>query len=553
MRISHCIWALAALLAAAAPARAQGAAAPTRYTIFVNGAPAGGEDISIRSDATGTTIVSEGRTAQGTALLRRVEIRYDADWSPERFDLEGSINNNSVELHTAFKDGVAVTQGVADGKPVASQQKVSPRTIIMANGTFAGFAAMPQLLARSAPGQELRVFLLPTAEVGARLAAITDDRMQTGTSLFDVRRYEMILADPGGNLAINLTTATDGSLVRVSIPSQRVEILRDDIASAVSRIDVYSNRTDQAVVIPAQGFNLGATITLPAGAASAAAGKRVPAVVLAAGTRAPDRDTLLPGVTTMAQLAGSLAEAGFLVVRYDRRGSGQSGGRPESSALSDYAEDIRAIVKWLGARKDVDAKRIAVVGHGEGAWMALLAASKDKRIAAVASLEGPGTTGSELVLEQQQHQLNEANTPAADRETRVALQKKIHSAVMTGKGWDQLTPEVRKRADTPWFHSLLAFDPAKVLEGVEVPILIVHGQLDGEIPVAHAERLADAARKGDSESVELVSVRGVNHLLLPAFTGEVREYASLTDRTISGDVTSAVSAWLTKTLPEPTR
>jgi fermentation-respiration switch protein FrsA (DUF1100 family) len=138
---------------------------------------------------------------------------------------------------------------------------------------------------------------------------------------------------------------------------------------------------------------------------------------------------------------------------------------------------------------------------------------------------------------------------AAERAQKEALQKQVHTAVLTGKGWDQVPPEMRRQADTPWFQSLLAFDPAKTVKAVDVPILIVHGDLDHEVPVAHAERLAGLARVGDSESVELVTVRGVNHVLMRAFTGEVNEYRTLTDRNISPDVTAAVVAWLKKSLP----
>ena len=69
-------------------------------------------------------------------------------------------------------------------------------------------------------------------------------------------------------------------------------------------------------------------------------------------------------------------------MRYDKRGYGQSGGRAESATIQDYAEDVRAVVRWLLQRKDVDPKRIAVVGHSEGAWVALLAASRERRIGA---------------------------------------------------------------------------------------------------------------------------------------------------------------------------
>jgi hypothetical protein len=60
-------------------------------------------------------------------------------------------------------------------------------------------------------------------------------------------------------------------------------------------------------------------------------------------------------------------------------------------------------------------------------------------------------------------------------------------------------------------------------------------------------QLSELARQGRSKSVEVVTVRGVNHLLLPAFTGEVAEYAALTDRNLSADVRSIVTGWLTKT------
>ena len=106
----------------------------------------------------------------------------------------------------------------------------------------------------------------------------------------------------------------------------------------------------------------------------------------------------------------------------------------------------------------------------------------------------------------------------------------------------------RRAADTPWFQSLLTFDPAKVIKDVRQPLLFVHGELDKQVPVAHVDRLADMARKqSDSKSVEVVVVRGVNHLLVPATTGEVSEYAALTDRNVSKDVSGAVTAWLTKT------
>jgi fermentation-respiration switch protein FrsA (DUF1100 family) len=138
--------------------------------------------------------------------------------------------------------------------------------------------------------------------------------------------------------------------------------------------------------------------------------------------------------------------------------------------------------------------------------------------------------------------------PAEERDQRIALQQQIQSAVLTGKGWDTIPPQLRTEADTPWFQSLLTFDPAKVLDDVRQPLLFMHGALDRQIPVEHIERLSDLARtESNSKSIEVIVVRGVNHLLAPAITGEVSEYGTLADRNVSQDVTAAVSDWLKKT------
>jgi fermentation-respiration switch protein FrsA (DUF1100 family) len=163
------------------------------------------------------------------------------------------------------------------------------------------------------------------------------------------------------------------------------------------------------------------------------------------------------------------------------------------------------------------------------------------------SIAGSATTGSEFVLEQQQRALDQMKLTPEEREKKVTLQKQIQSAVVSGKGWELIPKEERQAADTPWFQSLLTFDPGKVLKDVKQPVFFMHGALDKQVPPSNADRLADVATKGDSASVEVAVVRGVNHLLIPAFTGEVTEYASLTDRNVSKDVSGALTAWLTKT------
>jgi uncharacterized protein len=276
--------------------------------------------------------------------------------------------------------------------------------------------------------------------------------------------------------------------------------------------------------------------------------------LLVGGLGQVDRDATVAGIPILGQLAGALADAGFLVLRYDKRGIGQSGGRPETAGLPDFAEDVRAAVKFLADRKDVDPKRIAVIGHSEGGSAALIAAAADKRVAAIVVMATTGVTGSELVLAQQKHALDRSSLSEADKQARIDLQKQIHQAVITGKGWEALPAEVKRQADTAEFQSLLTYDPSKVVRQVRQPMLILHGSLDTQVDPSNAERLETLARaRKNPAPVEAITIPGVNHLMVPASTGEIDEYPSLNDKQITPVVPTTIVAWLEKVLPKSNR
>jgi alpha-beta hydrolase superfamily lysophospholipase len=543
MRVFYCTWAILALLAI--PGGAQNAS--DAYVIFLRGTPIGREEIAVRSSAAGVTVSSHGNAgAPLSTVARNTELSYAADGSPRSYSFEGSVNGIEVTLKTTFANGTAATLGTQAGKPVTLTQPVSPNAVLLSSGMFAGFATLARRLGTASVGDTFNTYVVARTELHARLVSISSEQMQKSTSLFDVRQFDLAFDDGDGELLVQVSALQNGELVRVNIPSQALDVLREDFATATSRADVYSNPGDQPIVIPAPGFNVGATLTMPG--AGAGANERRPAVVFVASPDGIDRDSIATGVPAFGQLAGALADAGFITLRYDRRGAGQSGGRSESAGLADYAEDVRTVVKWLADRKDVDPKRIALVGHDTGAWVALLAASHDGHVAATVSLAAPALKGTDFVLEQQQLQLDRMRTPAADRDAKISLQRRIDAAVLSGKGWDGIAPELRRRADTPWFQSVLAFDPGKVARDLDEPLLIVHGEIDREVPVAHAEQLATAARKNSRDPVTVNVMPGVNHRLEAAKTGELAEYATLNGK-VSSDVIARVVGWLQRTLP----
>ena len=176
---------------------------------------------------------------------------------------------------------------------------------------------------------------------------------------------------------------------------------------------------------------------------------------------------------------------------------------------------------------------------------------KNGRVAAVGLVSTVGVSGRELNLYQVSHGLERSNRTQEERQATLDLQKKIQDAVVSGKGWETISvsPAVRRQADTPYFQSFLTLDPARTMKDLDQPILVVHGELDTQVPPSNADALQAQAKARKKGTVDLVKVAGVNHLLVPARTGERDEYGSLPNRTVSPAVTTALVGWLQKTLP----
>ena len=100
---------------------------------------------------------------------------------------------------------------------------------------------------------------------------------------------------------------------------------------------------------------------------------------------------------------------------------------------------------------------------------------------------------------------------------------------------------MRAAAETPAFRSLLTFDPARAMTNVKQPILILQGALDKQVLPYHADKLAELARgRKKAGSVEVKQLPGLNHLFVPARTGDLSEYESLETKVISTEVPGAI-------------
>jgi uncharacterized protein len=101
------------------------------------------------------------------------------------------------------------------------------------------------------------------------------------------------------------------------------------------------------------------------------------------GPMAPHRPGLL------RRLAEALAEQGVASFRYDSRGCGESDGDWAASDLFTRIDDARDALGAMRSRRELDLARTGIVGHGEGAVLALSVAIADPAVGALTLIGAP--------------------------------------------------------------------------------------------------------------------------------------------------------------------
>lgn len=543
------IGSIAVLLGAALPAQ-QPAGDPAvevsaGFLIYVRSQQIGREEVNVVRTGEGWTITSTGRTDPPVDLtIRQVRVRYDSAWKPVELTLDATLRGQSVNSHTTITGSTAQSIVTTGGQTAERTSPVATDALLLPSPLWGPFEALARRLRTAPAGSKVPGFALQSPmqiEVGTS----AEETFSTASRTIQAKRTSVKIVTAGPPLEAEIWSDQDGHLLRVSVPAQALEVIRDDFASVAVRHVPVSRDGDQTVRIPSVGFSLAATVSKPSGTA-----QRAPAVILVGSSGLADRDEATYGIPLFGQLANALADQGNLVVRYDKRGTGQSGGRPESAGIIDYADDLRSIIRYVRDRKDVDRKRVAIIGYADGGTVAMTAAMRDDGITALGLMSSMAVSGAELNIWQVTRRVQKSSTlTAAEQEQTITLQKNIQTAVLTGKGWEAVPLPLRQQADTEWFRSFLDFKPDLALLRIKQPMIVVQGMLDTQMPPETADRFQELSKtiKNRKQPIDVVRVPGVNHLLVEAKTGEVDEYASLRNARVSPAVIEPLAAWLKRT------
>lgn len=223
---------------------------------------------------------------------------------------------------------------------------------------------------------------------------------------------------------------------------------------------------------------------------------------------------------TYRLLAEGLSGRGIATLRIDKRGIGQSAAAaPQESDLrfSHYAADARAWAREAAARTH---QRCAwLIGHSEGALVALAAvAQEDRNICGLVLIAGAGRR-ARLVLEEQ---LNAA-LPETMRAEAMATLAELEAGRTVASPPPALAALFRSSVQ-PYFISWLAQDPAALIASYDGPVFIGQGGTDIQVTLADAQALSAAQPRA-----RLVVWEGVNHVLKVAPADRAANAATYAD------------------------
>lgn len=293
-------------------------------------------------------------------------------------------------------------------------------------------------------------------------------------------------------------------------------------------------RTEAFALDAADGRTLAGQLDLPAGDGP------FPVVTFNAGTGGGDREGRFHGAPQWTCLSAALVAAGIAVARYDDPGHGESPGDFAELTFDDRDAHAAAIAAAVATHPAVDAARIFALGHSEGAAHVARAAQHEPAIAGLILVAGVGTTGGDVLVDQQGALLaNAGYSPAlvgAVREQQAAWV----AAVRDGSLPDEALGGQRR---TFW-EQFVAFDGAADTALAARPTLVIQGGRDWQVPPANLDRI-EAALRAASVEVQVVRAPALGHLLTagaPGVEGIGEEYGM--PRGFDEEVVAAIIGWV---------
>ncbi len=430
------------------------------------------------------------------------------------------------------------------------------------------------------PGGELRIVFKISKNPDGTLTATLDSPDQ-GAIDFPVE--EVIFKDD----TLRLEVKSMGAVFEGKV-SEDFLVIEGDLKQSGQTLSLTVNRVDKAVEIlrpqePKKPYpyiekkvaytNLKAGVKL-VGMLTLPSDKGVfPAVLLITGSGPQDRNETIYGHHPFLVLADYLTRQGIAVLRVDDRGVGESTGDFYQATSEDFASDVSAGVEYLKTCKEIDPKKIGLIGHSEGGLIAPIVAVKSPDVAFIVLMAGTGLTGEEIlylqsdliskamgVSEQEitkRRQFNEKIFSILKEEDDSGIdEKRLRQMLM--ENWEKMSDEEKEQIGdsemfleaqlqsllSPWLKFFLTYDPKSALSKVKCPVLVINGEKDLQVPPReNLIVIEEALKSGGNRDYTIKEIPNLNHLFQTAQTGLPSEYVKI-EETISPVALKIISDWI---------
>ncbi len=530
----------ALLLAAAAtaPVAPRPPDATYSYAIQAGGIPLGSSTVAIDGSTRGTVVVKENVSMSVPRSTATATTRYDAATLHET-GYTGDFNLASGAQHTVVtvKPG-AMTLTVPGGGTLDIPADPSAPLELVGDNLVGGSIMIPAVLhATGAKAFTLAVLggarpivcKVVTDPLPSRPAGVPASDVELALELASIRViywYDPAtyvvhdVAIPSQQAEFRLTaTAAPGSAPPPSpaapspLPTQAPHFTSRDVSFT-----------------SADGTVLAGTLTVPdRGRAPFAA------VVFVHGSGPMDRDETIGPNAVFLQLSNALSNAGYAVLRYDKRGVAKSGGANTSGTRGDLLADVKAAYRFARAQQQVDPKHVYLLGHSEGGELVPTVASQEPGVAGIILMAPPSLPLREVLMQQALAGVPPAERAAMERQELAAFDK-----ITNGND-----------AKDAWLRSSIDVDPVVDIARVRTPILMLQGEGDAQVSAKDLPRLANAARTANTD-VTVRTFSNDNHLFEAIVSSKpqtplaaVKQYLTVPAR-IDARVLDTLAAWMAR-------
>ena len=229
-----------------------------------------------------------------------------------------------------------------------------------------------------------------------------------------------------------------------------------------------------------------------------------PAVVIIHGSQASHRDS-----NWYLTLSSYMQKNGVAVLLPDKRGCEKSQGDWYTSSFEDLATDTLAAIDFMKSQDSVEVAQIGIIGLSQGGIIAPIVASQSPDLDFVINMVGPSVPLQEQLLHEGKFEMRETGfLPGVSN-----LFSHAYAFIL-----ENITLK-------EWWETVGNFDPLPYWQKVNIPVLVLHGSEDHNVPSAESKERFEALGK---DNIRIIMYEGSGHGLEdPPGTGDryIREEA----------------------------